>query len=115
MVEGSFDAAHALRGYDGPCENLHGHSWKVQVFLKGEKLNRLGIMTDFKEIKAKLKEALADFDHANLNELPIFKEKNPSCENLTRIIFERLKKEISALSKTTVWESDKTCASYWDK
>ena len=44
MVEETFDAAHALRGYEGPCENLHGHTWKVQVFLEGDKLNNIGLL-----------------------------------------------------------------------
>ena len=51
MVEDTFDAAHALRNYEGPCENLHGHTWKVQLFLKGTRLNNIGLMLDFKNIK----------------------------------------------------------------
>lgn len=113
MIEESFSAAHALRGYDGPCENLHGHTWKVQVFLKGDKLNKIGILTDFREIKSKLKKVLDKFDHQNLNDLPEFKKQNPSCEILAKLIFERLGKRIEGLSKVTVWESEKTSASYF--
>ena len=110
MVEESFDAAHALRGYQGPCENLHGHTWKVQVFLRGEKLNKIGIMTDFKEIKQALKAVLDRFDHSNLNDLPEFKKQNPSSENLAKLIFKTVK--LAGLAKVTVWESATTCASY---
>lgn len=112
MVEDTFDAAHALRGYDGPCENLHGHTWKVQVFLAGEKLNKLGLLEDFKTIKKTLKALLADFDHGHLNELKLFKTENPSSENLARVIYESAKKEIPSITKVTVWESATTCASY---
>ena len=49
-VEETFDAAHALRGYEGPCENLHGHTWKVQVQIQGEQLNDIGLLEDFKNV-----------------------------------------------------------------
>lgn len=112
MIEDSFDAAHALRGYQGPCENLHGHTWKVQIFLGGDELNKIGLLEDFKIIKKALKQILAEFDHKYLNELKIFKTENPSSENLARIIFEKMKKKNKLTSKVTVWESITTCASY---
>jgi 6-pyruvoyltetrahydropterin/6-carboxytetrahydropterin synthase len=111
-VEQTFDAAHALRGYDGPCENLHGHTWRVQVMLSSAKLDKIGIVKDFREVKEALKSAIKDFDHANLNDLAIFKKQNPTSENLARIIFERLKKKIKGVSKVTVWESATSAASY---
>jgi 6-pyruvoyltetrahydropterin/6-carboxytetrahydropterin synthase len=113
MIEESFCAAHALRGYNGPCENLHGHTWKVQVFLTGNKLNKIGILIDFRGIKAALKKVLDRFDHQNLNDLPEFKKQNPSCEILAKLVFEKLKKELKGLSKVTVFESEKTSASYF--
>jgi len=113
MVEDTFDAAHALRGYDGPCENLHGHTWKVQVFLAGENLNKLGLLEDFKTIKKTLKAILADFDHGHLNELKQFKIENPSSENIARFIFNAAKDKIPSITKVTVWESSATSASYW--
>ena len=114
MVEDSFDAAHALRGYEGPCENLHGHTWKVQVFLKGEKLNKIGLMRDFKNIRKELKDVLAEFDHKLLNDIKPFDAENPSSENLARIIYQETAKKISGLHKVTVWESATACASYWE-
>ena len=113
MVEDTFDAAHALRGYEGPCENLHGHTWKVQVFLRGDKLNNLGLLLDFKKVKAELGLVLNEFDHQNLNDLPRFEKENPSCENLARIIYEQLKKRLPQLEKATVWESATTSATYF--
>jgi len=117
MVEDTFSAAHALRGYDGPCENLHGHTWKVQDFLKGDKLNKIGILVDFKDVKENLGKVIGKYDHQNLNDLAEFKSasggQNPSCEILAKLIYEKLKKEISQLEKITVWESEKTSASYY--
>jgi 6-pyruvoyltetrahydropterin/6-carboxytetrahydropterin synthase len=112
MVEDSFDAAHALRGYEGACENLHGHTWKVQVFLRGSKLNKIGLLEDFKNIKLQLAQALKAYDHKLINDAPPFDKKNPTSENLAETIFRSLKKRRRNLSKVTVWESATTNASY---
>ncbi len=112
MVEETFDAAHALRGYEGACENLHGHTWKVQLFLKGDKLNKIGLLEDFKSIKQRLTAALKPFDHKFINNVPPFDKKNPTSENLAETLFRTLKKEYKNLSKVTVWESATTNASY---
>lgn len=111
-VEASFSSAHALRGYQGPCENLHGHTWKVKVALVGGTLNQLGLLIDFKTVKAELHAVIDKFDHHNLNDLPEFKIINPSCENLARIIFEQLKPALPLLDKVAVWESLTTSAVY---
>lgn len=111
-VEDTFDAAHALRGYDGPCENLHGHTWKVKVFLQGSELNKIGLLEDFKNIKKCLKTILDKFDHTNLNDLDLFQKINPSSENLSKIIYEKMKKNLNNVSKVTVFESPTTSASY---
>jgi 6-pyruvoyltetrahydropterin/6-carboxytetrahydropterin synthase len=114
MAEDSFDAAHALRGYQGPCENLHGHTWKVQVFLQGEKLNQIGLLEDFKTIKKNLGLAIGEYDHKLLNDLPDFAKDNPSSENLAQVIFRKMKTQHKAIVKATVWESPTTCASYYE-
>ena len=112
LVEDTFDAAHALQGYEGPCENLHGHTWKVQVALQGEKLNKIGLLEDFKTIKKVLKDILAAYDHKHLNEIAPFDQENPSSENLARVIFEAIKQKMSTVVKVSVWESATSCASY---
>ncbi|MFH1362235.1 MAG: 6-carboxytetrahydropterin synthase QueD [bacterium] len=113
-VEDHFDSAHALRGYDGPCENLHGHTWKVQIFLTGDTLNKIGLLEDFKNIKKHLKAVLDEFDHKNLNDLKLFQAINPSSENLSKIIYKKMKIKFAGISKVTVFESPTTCASYWE-
>ncbi|HVN67225.1 MAG TPA: 6-carboxytetrahydropterin synthase QueD [Candidatus Sulfotelmatobacter sp.] len=112
MVEDSFDAAHALRGYEGACENLHGHTWKVQVFLKGNRLNKLGLLEDFKTIKRRLTAILENFDHKLLNDVPPFNKKNPTSENLAETIYRLMQKSCKDLAKVTVWESPTTNATY---
>ncbi|HET7101054.1 MAG TPA: 6-carboxytetrahydropterin synthase QueD, partial [Terriglobia bacterium] len=81
-VEYSFAAGHALRGYKGKCENVHGHNYKVRVTVEGEKLNSIGLLMDFSDLRAALKELAGRFDHHFLNEVEPFTETNPSAENL---------------------------------
>jgi len=51
-VEESFAAGHALRGYRGKCENPHGHNYKVRITLAGDDLDSIGLLWDFKDLKA---------------------------------------------------------------
>jgi 6-pyruvoyltetrahydropterin/6-carboxytetrahydropterin synthase len=114
MIEDTFASAHQLVGYEGPCENIHGHTWKVQIFLKGEKLDKLGMLFDFKQAKNLLKEIVAEFDHKNLNELKYFEKNNPTAENISKTIYGLYSDKIKdiGISKVTVWESETTCATY---
>ena len=111
-----FAAAHQLRNYTGKCESLHGHNWKVEVILKGEKLNNTGLLIDFKEVKEATDRILEELDHSFLNELPQFKDQNPSSENIAAYIFENLSSKLNnnqiKVSKVTAWESDSASASY---
>lgn len=114
MIEDTFASAHQLIGYEGPCENIHGHTWKVQVCLKGDKLDKLGMLYDFKQAKKVLKDILAGFDHKNLNEMECFLKNNPTAENISRAIYDLYSGKIGDIkvSKVTVWESETTCATY---
>ncbi len=118
MVELTFSAAHQLRGYCGECENLHGHNWRVQIYVTSEKLNEIGIAMDFHEIKEYAREVLSSLDHKFLNDVFPFTEINPSSENLARWIYDSLKKRINKdnvrLSAVTVWESDTASATYYE-
>ena len=53
-IEGDFSSAHNLRGYKGKCEELHGHNWKVEVAVVSSKLDKIGMVMDFKSLKEKL-------------------------------------------------------------
>lgn len=67
IAESSFDAAHFLTGYDGKCENLHGHRWKVTAWVETESLKDSGqekdMVADFSVLKRALKELTDEFDH----------------------------------------------------
>lgn len=113
-----FGAAHQLKDIGGKCENLHGHNWKVEVYVKGEKLDKCGLLVDFHVIKASVDKIINELDHKFLNELEFFKDINPSSENIARYIYETMVKEINnadfKTSRVTVWESDSACATYME-
>ena len=113
----SFSAAHRLENFNGKCEALHGHNWKVEVFLRGEKLNETGLLMDFGVVKAHTRELLEEVDHKYLNELSAFSQQNPSSENLATFLFQRLAAVLNQdgvkVSRVDVWESDTSCASYY--
>jgi len=119
MVETHFSSAHQLRGYQGACERLHGHNWKVQVYVLAEKLNDLDIGIDFHELKKMTEEVLAPLDHSFLNEIFPFTEKNPSSENIAKWLYDSLRKKIDDddihLSGVTVWESETASATYFEE
>lgn len=89
-IKSHFCGAHKLNGYKGPCANLHGHNWEVEIFLRGTKPNRLGMLVDFKEVKETLHIVIEKLDHQNLNALPIFRKTNPTAENIAKFIFNEL-------------------------
>jgi 6-pyruvoyltetrahydropterin/6-carboxytetrahydropterin synthase len=113
-VEQHFDAAHALRGYQGKCENLHGHRFRVVARLRTSKLNEIGLAFDFRELKARLAEVLEHFDHTNLNEVAPFDAINPSSENLASTIFNELQPKLPGIKLVSVevWESPDSAAEY---
>jgi 6-pyruvoyltetrahydropterin/6-carboxytetrahydropterin synthase len=111
-----FAAAHRLRDFKGKCEQLHGHNWKVEVFVQAAELDSAGLVRDFGEIKAETQKVLNGLDHHYLNELSPFQEENPSSEHIARYLFHqlsrRLNDERTQVSKISVWESDTSCATY---
>lgn len=116
-VESSFSAAHRLKGYHGPCENLHGHNWLVRATVRCEKLDASGLGIDFHDLKRILKEVLGEFDHKDLNALLDSKEINPSSENIARYIFEKLETVLgsgpAAIARVEVFETPGNCAAYY--
>ncbi|MDD5748662.1 MAG: 6-carboxytetrahydropterin synthase QueD [Actinomycetota bacterium] len=89
-VKVGFSAAHKLEGYEGRCARIHGHTWSVGVFLMGESLDGTGILFDFDRTREILYSVVSDFDHSFLNELEVFKGKQPTAENVARVVYDRL-------------------------
>ena len=117
QVSAAFEAAHFINGYDGKCARLHGHNWTVEAVVRGDKLDELGMLIDFKILKAELKKVLDDFDHRFLNELETFSEENPTAENLARKIFQRFSSakifnDSTKLYAVKVQETPNSCVTY---
>jgi 6-pyruvoyltetrahydropterin/6-carboxytetrahydropterin synthase len=107
-VKDHFDAAHALRGYPGECRELHGHTWDVAATVAAEDLDDIGIVYDFKRLKADLAAVLDRYDHAYLNDIPPFDDLSPTAENLARVIYEGLVDQVGPrvrVLEIAVWES----------
>jgi len=111
-VESVFSSAHNLRHYKGKCEELHGHNWKVEAVVLKEKLDKTGMVMDFKALKGHLNKVLDKLDHKYLNGLSFFKKVNPTSENLAKYIYDSIKAHISELKEVTVWENSTSCATY---
>lgn len=86
--EFTFDSAHHLHCYEGKCQNLHGHTYKLQVIMVGRPDHR-GIVIDFSDIKRLANEYILDkLDHRYLNDvLPLM---NTTAENMVVWMYEQL-------------------------
>jgi 6-pyruvoyltetrahydropterin/6-carboxytetrahydropterin synthase len=107
-VRGHFDAAHSLKGYQGECSRMHGHTWDVEVTVRGDELDAIGILYDFKTLKDDLRGVLGDYDHVLLDEVAPFDTMNATAENLARIVWERMGARLPEgidLGEVSVWES----------
>lgn len=114
--EFSFEMAHALRNYDGPCKNIHGHSYKLFVTLSGIPANdhdnpRIGMVIDFSDLKDIVKSQIINvFDHSvtisgdyEKEKLDLFRrmfeniivvDYQPTCENLVADFAARIKQNL---------------------
>jgi 6-pyruvoyltetrahydropterin/6-carboxytetrahydropterin synthase len=118
-VDESFSAGHALRGYKGKCENVHGHNYKVRITLEGPELDSIGLLYDFTHLKRVVREIIGGVDHKFLNDQAPFDAINPSAENLAKYFYEETARQMSAaqeaarIASVTIWETDTTSATYW--
>jgi 6-pyruvoyltetrahydropterin/6-carboxytetrahydropterin synthase len=118
FVDQGFAAAHSLRNYNGKCENLHGHNYKVRVTLQGKELDSTGLLYDFVHLKQVIQGVIRTLDHKYLNETPPFDRLNPSAENIARHIYDEASRQLrvgpnaAEISSITVWETDESAATY---
>lgn len=88
-VEADFAAAHFLKNYNGKCENLHGHNYKVYAHAKGTQLDEGGMLLDFSILKNTLRQVCKGLDHTCLNDMEVFKQ-NPSAERIAFYIYSKI-------------------------
>lgn len=116
-IEETFAAGHALRNYRGKCENVHGHNYRCQVAVHGEKLDGIGLLVDFVELKRVVHAVLDRMDHQWLNDFPPFDALNPSAENMARYIYDEVSAGLAQQHGVRVgwvrlWETDTASATY---
>ncbi len=106
--EFTFEAAHLLPNvpHDHKCKRLHGHSYRVRVYVEAELDPVLGWVIDFADIAAAFEPIRLRLDHYYLNEIEGL--ENPTSEVLARWIWERLRPTLPILSRVEVSE---TCTS----
>lgn len=115
MVEKTFDSAHFLENYDGPCARMHGHTYKVQVTVMGSQVDKkVGMLIDFSDVKLHLNKLVSKLDHQVLNELLDF---NTTAELLAKYFYDELKPSMPSyckLKKVCIWETPTSCATYYE-
>jgi 6-pyruvoyltetrahydropterin/6-carboxytetrahydropterin synthase len=112
-----FAAAHQLKMVAEKCENLHGHNWKIEVYVAGNQLDRAGVLIDFGELKKYVTDIMKQLDHRFLNELEVFNDQcPPSSENIAQYVATSLQRRFDGsparVTKVSAWESEDSCASY---
>jgi len=119
-VEETFAAGHALRGYRGKCENVHGHNYRVRALIAGETLDAAGLLVDFVDLKQILRAIIEKLDHRFLNDVPPFDTLNPSAENMARYFCEEMSRGLASVeqprpvrvAEVKIWETDTATATY---
>ena len=115
----TFAAAHAIRGHTRGCQNLHGHNYRVRVHLRAERLDPLGMVLDFADLKEMMQEILGPFDHRVINDIPPFDERNTTAELFSEYVFQEVARRLSdraedrdrvRVVRVEVWENDTACA-----
>lgn len=108
-----FSAAHQLRLYDGSLEPLHGHNWRVEVTVRAERLDAIGVVMDFHELERLVDLVVGPWHNRHLNDAPAFASRNPSAECVAQAIGEQLKLPAGiALVSVRVWETPENSATY---
>jgi 6-pyruvoyltetrahydropterin/6-carboxytetrahydropterin synthase len=90
-VETHFRASHQLALQDGSKEPVHHHNWSVAADVSSNKLNSMGLVMDFKQLKALIDKTIAAFDNRALDRISYFQQNNPSAENVAKYIYEKLR------------------------
>lgn len=105
VKEFTFDAAHNLVSYHGKCERLHGHTYRLQIVVCGEK-DEEGMVIDFTQLKEIVNENVLQYlDHAYINDII----PQPSAENIAQWIWDKIENLLNSerykLTEVRLWET----------
>ena len=114
IVKKEFSSAHVLHGHPGDCKRMHGHNWLVEAKVEGNKINTIGMVIDFKDIKSNLQRIISKLDHQYLNDIEPFNTENPTAENISVVIYDKLRKHLpnNLDLKITLYETPRNFVSY---
>ena len=90
-VETRFWASHQLTLPGGSKESVHSHNWQVTADVGGDMLSNMGLVMDFRRLKAMLDDIVAEFDNVTLDNIDYFQSINSTAENVAKYIFEKLR------------------------
>ena len=114
-----FSAAHQIRFHGGKCERLHGHNWRIRVYVRSATLNKIGMVVDFADLQKLVADVGVRFDHQNVNEIPPFDEINTTAELIARFFHQEMSARLAAVdggrvtvSRVDVWENEGSLATY---
>jgi 6-pyruvoyltetrahydropterin/6-carboxytetrahydropterin synthase len=114
-----FSAAHQIRFHGGKCERLHGHNWRIRVFVRAATLNRIGMVIDFADLQRLVAEIGLRFDHQNINEIPPFDQLNTTAELIAKFFHDEMAARLAVaeggrvtVARVDVWENEGSLASY---
>jgi 6-pyruvoyltetrahydropterin/6-carboxytetrahydropterin synthase len=114
-----FSAAHQIRLHGGKCERLHGHNWRIRVFVRAGLLNKIGMVIDFADLQRLVTEIGSRFDHRNVNEIPPFDEWNTTAELIAKFFHDEMVARLATteggrvtVTRVDVWENEGSLASY---
>jgi 6-pyruvoyltetrahydropterin/6-carboxytetrahydropterin synthase len=117
-----FAAAHALRDYDGACARNHGHNYKIEIVIRGERLDGQEMLVDFARLDHVLAPLIERVDHRNLNDLPPFDSVNPTAEAVAAWIHRELAPPVAQVSggrarlaAVRLWETPDSCVTYTEE
>jgi 6-pyruvoyltetrahydropterin/6-carboxytetrahydropterin synthase len=113
----TFAAGHFIRGHTGGCQNLHGHNYRIRVFLTAAKLDELGMVIDFSHLKTMVQEVVGHYDHQVINDHPPFDRINPTAELLSQHVYTEVGRRLEndprvSVRRVEVWENETSCASF---
>ena len=115
QIQTSISAAHFLQEYDGNCSVLHGHNWKIEVIVKSDQVDKVGMVIDFKDLKEITWQVAGNYDHRVFNEVPPFNTQNPTAENISRHFYREISKRLPVgvnMDRIRLWETDNYAIEY---
>ncbi len=108
-IVGHFEAAHQLHGDFGPACRLHGHTYRVEVVVRGPEIDASGVLLDIGSLQERLATCLAELHYQNLADVPSLRHTNTTAETMARFIWQQVTSDWTAPAETTVqvrvWES----------